>query len=139
MRKIWYIALFACSLVIVYSCGKDKEESSQFELLTGSVWLSDSLLVNGTDASAPGQMLANFKGEARFNEDGSGTFGNYMGTWRFAQRETELVIQSDSLPLPLSTKILLLTRDDLKVSTSFPDITNMANPPLQIRLTFKAK
>lgn len=141
MRKLLYSALMISFLVFIYSCEKDKEDSDRFALLTGSVWQSDSLLVNGADASGPGQLLTNFMGEARFNEDGSGTFGNYSGTWRFAQRDTELVIQSDSLPygLPLSTKILLLTQEDLKVSTSFPDVTNISNPPLQIRLTFKAK
>jgi hypothetical protein len=67
-----------------------------------------------------GQMLELFKGEARFKEDGTGTFGNFSGTWRFAQNETQLVIQSDTLPLPLSSIIHLLTEEELKVSTSFP-------------------
>ena len=130
------LALFwaACS-----SDDDDNGPSERFRLLTQTVWLSDSLLINGMDASLPGGLLESFNGEARFNEDGSGTFGEFDGTWRFASNETELVIQTDSLPIPLPTRIHELTAQDLKVSTSLPDFDNLTNPPLQIRLTFKAK
>jgi hypothetical protein len=138
MRKLFSFAIIFGVFAFLLACKKDEDKTNRFDLLTGNVWMSDSLLINGFDASGPGQMLENFKGQASFNEDGTGTFGSYQGTWRFAQNETELVIQSDSLPLPLSTKIHELTSESLKVSTSFPNLEDLANP-LQIRLTFKAQ
>ena len=83
-------------------------------------------------------MLKNFKGDAKFNEDGTGYFGIYEGTWRFAYDNTQLVISSDSLAFPITTKIAELTAKNLKVTTSYP---NLANPsaPTYIRMTFKAK
>lgn len=138
MKSNFFILILFSAFVILASCDKD-DETTRFGLLTENIWDSDSLLINGVDASSPGGMLENFKGEARFQEDGTGTFGGYTGTWRFAQNETELVIQSDSLPFPLSTKINELSAEDLKVSTSFPDFENLSNPPVQVRLTFKAR
>ena len=122
---------------VIASCKKEDEDGLS-SLLTGPVWASDSLLVNGIDASGPAGMLTNFKGDARFYEDGSGYFGIYEGTWRFAFDYTQLVISSDSLPFPLTTQIAELTAISLKVTTSYP---NLANPsaPLKIRMTFKAK
>ena len=119
------------------SCKKDSQ-SEAFNLLTGPVWASDSLLANKVDASGPTGLLKNFKGEAKFNTDGTGNFGKYTGTWRFAYGETQLVITSDSLPLPLTTKVAELTKISLKVTTSYP---NLANPssPINLRMTFKAK
>ena len=119
----------------ILSCKKD-ETSENFKMLTGPVWVSDSLLVNGLDAGGPGGMLENFAGDAKFNEDGTGYFGKYTGTWRFAFNETQLVITSDSLPIPLTTKLAELTQVSLKVTTAYP---NLANPsaPLYIRMTFK--
>jgi hypothetical protein len=106
--------------------------------LTGPVWASDSLLVEGIDASGPGQFLAKFKGDIKFREDGTGYFGQYTGTWRFTFNETEILIYSDSLQIrPLTTNIAELTKISLKMTTSYPT----ANPfnPLDIRMTFKAK
>ena len=119
------------------SCNKDSE-SEKSKLLTGPVWVSDSLLANGVDASGPDGMLKNFKGEAKFNKDGTGNFGSYVGTWRFAFNETQIVILSDSLPIPVTTVIAELTSASLKVTTSYP---NPANPVLaaKIRMTFKTK
>jgi hypothetical protein len=132
------LSLFVVILgMAILSCKKE-ETSENFELLTGPVWASDSLLANGIDASGPSGMLKNFVGDARFNEDGTGYFGKYTGTWRFAYNETQIVITSDSLPIPLTTKIAELTGMSLKVTTSYP---NLANPssPTNIRMTFKAK
>ena len=124
---------FFCS-----SCKKDSQ-SEQFKLLTGPIWASDSLLANGVDASGPTGMLKNFKGEAKFNQDYTGHFGNYIGTWRFAYNETEIVIASDSLPIPsISTKIAELTKISLKITTNYPNLLNPAAPTF-IRMTFKAK
>ena len=115
------------------SCKKDSQ-SAYFNFLTGPVWVSDSLLANKVDASGETGLLKKFKGEAKFNADGTGYFGIYEGTWRFAYNETEIVITSDSLDFPITTKIAELTAVSLKVTTSYPTI-----PPTNIRMTFKAK
>ena len=123
--------------LIMASCKEEQNpDSDNFKLLTTPVWTSDSLLVDGTDAGSG--LLENFKGDARFNKDYTGTFGNYTGTWRFASNETQIVITTDSLPIPLTTKIAELTSSSLKITTSFP---NPANPLsfMDIRMTFKAK
>ena len=114
----------------IFSCSKDPQ-SEKFLLLTGPVWASDSLLVNGEDASGPGELLENFKGDVKFNEDYTGTFGSYTGKWRFAFDETQIVISSDSLPIPLTAIIAELTETSLKITTNFSS--------LNIRMTFKAK
>ena len=135
MKNIALILIIAG--MAIASCKKE-DSNSLFSLLTGPVWTSDSLLANGVDASGPDGMLKNFKGDAKFNEDGTGYFGIYEGTWRFAYDNTQLVISSDSLAFPITTKIAELTAKDLKVTTSYP---NLANPsaPTYIRMTFKAK
>jgi hypothetical protein len=83
-------------------------------------------------------MLELFKGEAKFNEDGTGYFGSYTGTWRFASNETQIVISSPSLPLTLTTLIAELTSTSLKVTTSYPNLVNPLEP-VKIRMTFKAR
>jgi hypothetical protein len=122
---------------LISSCKKDSQ-SEPFKLLTGPIWASDSLLANGVDAGGPDGMLKNFKGEVKFNEDGTGNFGIYTGIWRFASNETQIVITTDSLPIPLTTKIAELTKISLKITTSYPNLLNPA-APINIRMTFKAK
>jgi hypothetical protein len=131
------VALFLviCCCFQFFSCGKESE-SENFKLLTGPVWQSDSLLVNSEDASGPGELLENFKGEVKFNTDHSGVFGDYTGRWRFAFNETQIVISSDSLPLPLTAIIRELSQTSLKITTSY---TLPASETLNIRMTFKAK
>lgn len=121
----------------ITSC-KNDSQSESFKFLTGTTWTSDSLLANGIDASGPLGMLKDFKGEAKFNVDGTGNFGIYTGSWRFAFNETQLIITTDALPLPLTTKIAELTKTSLKVTTSFPNSINPVTP-INIRMTFKAK
>jgi len=117
------------------SCKKDSQ-SERFKLLTGPVWVSDSLLANGVDASGPDEFLENFNGEVKFNVDGTGKFGNYIGTWSLIYDETYIKITADSLPVPgpLNVKIAELTDISLKITTGYPTI-----PPTIIRMTFKAK
>lgn len=138
MKTLRFI-LVLIPLALFWAACSDDGPSERFRLLTGNVWLSDSLLINNMDASMPGGLLESFKGEAIFRKDGTGSFGSFEGIWSFAKNETELIISSDSLAVPLPTRILELTDQDLKVSTSLPDFDNLTNPPLQIRLTFKAK
>jgi hypothetical protein len=136
MKNLILFVIFS-SVLVVFACKKESK-SQQFLLLTKPVWASDSLLVNGVDASRPGQMLAKFVGDIKFREDGTGYFGQYTGKWRFSYNETELVIESDSLMIPLTTNIIQLTTKSLKLSTNFPNLTDLSNP-YKIRMTFKAK
>lgn len=129
------LLLVISGCIFVSSCKKDTN-SDAFKFLTGPTWVSDSLLVNGVDGSAG--ILNNFHGEAKFNEDGTGKFGNYTGKWRFAFNETQLVISSDSLPIPLTSKIVELKQNSLKLTTSFPDPGNLGTF-WDIRMTFKPK
>jgi hypothetical protein len=131
------IALFIiiCCFFQIFSCTKETQ-SEKFKLLTGPVWASDSLLVNGDDASGPGGLLENFKGDVKFKEDYSGNFGSYTGTWRFAFEETQIVISSYSLPIPLTAIIRELTESSLKITTSYQLPQTGA---INIRMTFKAK
>ena len=135
MKNLSLIFLILISLAIL-SCNKDGE-SERYKLLTGPTWASDSLLANGIDASGPGEMLEKFKGDAKFNTDGTGSFGAYTGTWRFAYDETQIVIETDSLPIPLTTKIAELTESSLKITTSVPNLTTGITT--NIRMTFKAR
>lgn len=120
------------------NCSKE-DENDRYELLTRPTWATDSLLANGVDASGPGQQLEKFKGTAKFNKDGTGTFGIYKGTWRFPDKSrTQLVIVTDSLPLPLTTNIVELTETSLKITTQVPDLTGTTGT-INIRMTFKAR
>jgi hypothetical protein len=118
----------------IFSCSKDSTTSEKFTLLTTPTWHSDSLLVNGVDASGPGGMLESFNGIVKFNTDYTGTFGSYTGTWRFAFNETQIVIQSDSLQLPITAVIDELTKTSLKIKTSYaiPQVGT-----INLRMTFK--
>lgn len=120
-------------IIMLLSCNKEKV-SDRFTLLTAHTWTSDSLLADGVDASGTGQMLENFKGEAKFNKDGTGTFGQYTGTWMFVDSETNLVISSPSLPFSLTTHIVELKSTSLKVTFTYP-----VQPPVKIRMTFRPK
>jgi hypothetical protein len=133
MKNVALFIVIICCFQI-FSCTKDSQ-SEKFKLLTGPVWQSDSLLVNGDDASGPGGLLENFKGEAKFNTDYTGHFGTYTGTWRFAFNETQIVISSDSLLLPITAIIAELTQSSLKVTTSY----QIPPETFNIRMTFKAK
>ena len=136
MKKL-FILLIISGLVVFIACKKE-DKSERFRLLTGPVWVTDSLLADGVDASGPGMLLVKFKGEAEFNEDGTGTFGVYKGTWYFAYHETQIVIYSDSLLIPLVTLIKELTNTSLKITTSVPNLSNLSDT-INIRMTFKAK
>jgi hypothetical protein len=134
MKNLALFLVISCCFQL-FSCKKDTQ-SERFKLLTGPVWASDSLLVNGVDASGPGGILENFKGDAKFNEDYTGNFGTYIGTWRFAFDETQIVISSSSLPIPITAIIAQLNHVSLKITTSYQI---PPGGPVNIRMTFKAK
>jgi hypothetical protein len=136
IRFIYFMVL--TGLFTLFACHEEEGPSERFLLLTTPTWESNDLLVNGEDASGEGQVLENFQGEAKFYEDRSGYFGQYTGSWGFAQNETELEIFSEAIGFVLSTSIEELTTTSLKVTTSYPNVLN-PEEPLQIRMTFIAK
>jgi len=130
------LLLFITGCLFAASC--KKSDSERFKFLTGPVWVTDSLMANGQNAAGPGQLLEGFKGEAKFNEDGTGSFGHYKGTWSFSSSETQLVIKSDSIAIPVIADIRELTISSLKLTTVLPNKQDFLNP-YKIRMTFKAK
>lgn len=136
MQKLLFL-IFAVSSMMFFSC-KKSSESVNVTNLTSVTWTSDSLLANGVVADGTGQMLEKFKGDAKFNKDGSGYFGKYTGTWKFTNLEKQIVIDSDSLMLPVTANIVLLNSTDFKLTTLYPNVINPASP-IPIRMTFKAK
>jgi len=129
--------LLVMAALALSDCKKD--ETDRFDLLTGPLWTTDSLLANGADAGHPDGLLYKFKGNAKFNKDGTGTFNKYTGTWRFTENETQIIIQSDSLAqgLPLTNNIVELTESSFKITTAVPDITGQTSM-IRIRMTFVA-
>ena len=134
-NRFFLFCITAC--LLVFACRKD-EKSERFTFLTTPIWVTDSLLANGVDASGPGGFLEDFKGEAKFAEDGTGYFGNYTGVWRFNLDETEITIVTEEMPLPIIADIVQLTAQSLKLTTT---VTNPLSPTqtVNIRMTFKAK
>ena len=135
MRNIVLLAIIT-GCFLAFSC--TEKESERFRLLTTTTWAPDSLLANGVDASGPGGLLEDFLGDANFNEDGTGTFGQYTGTWKFNIDETELIISTESFAIPIVADIVELTSQSLKVTTVLPNPQDLQNP-FDIRMTFKAK
>ena len=136
MKKLSYLLIiFGCLLVLAYC---KKETSERFKLLTTPTWDADTLLADGVDAGGPGQFLEKFNGDAKFNDDGTGTFGNYTGTWTFVSGETQIKIVTDSLPIPLYCNIVELTTAFLKITTSVINPDNFADL-IDVRMTFHAK
>jgi hypothetical protein len=136
MKNIALLA-FISACLLIFACNKD-DRSERFKLLTSPIWRTDSLLANGIDASGPDGILEKFAGDAKFNEDFTGYFGDYTGQWRFNVEETRLTIITDSLPLPIIADIEELTNISLKITTVVP---NQLDPdtPFNIRMTFKTK
>jgi hypothetical protein len=135
MKKLSLFLLMAFSL-FVFGCSKT-EKSERFKLLTTPVWTSDSLLANKQNAGGTGGLLEKFKGDAKFKDDGTGTFGSYVGQWAFNKAETEITILSDSLTFPVVCNIVELLSTSLKITTVVPDKTTLV--PIDIRMTFKVK
>ena len=136
MKKILTFYLLAACFLIV-SCSKG--DSERFKLLTGPTWVPVSLLANGVDATGTGGLLAGFVGDAKFNTDGTGTFGTYTGTWMFSSNEEKIIIGSPNLPISITLNITELTGTSLKLQGSFPDPNNLTGPPINIEMTFRTK
>jgi hypothetical protein len=131
---VMFITITGC--FFAFSC--KESDSDRFKFLTDPTWVTDSLIANGQDASGSGQLLGDFKGEAKFRADGTGTFGNYIGTWNFSSNESQLVIRSNSIAIPVIADIKELTSTSLKLTTVLPNQQDLLNP-YKIRMTFKVK
>ena len=136
MKKIASF-LVIVTLVLGYSC-KD-EESDRFKFLTGTVWTPVSMLANGVDITGSGGLLEGFVGDAKFNEDGTGTFGTYTGEWMLVASEEKLSITTSSPIFSVILDITELTETSLKLQGSVPDPQNLTGPSISIEMTFRAK
>ena len=136
MKKAGLILLIISSLVLA-ACDRDDDDdvSERFLLLTSTVWVSDQLLVDGVDASEG--LLANFRGEAIFEVDGTGSFGQYTGTWEFMENETKLRITPQGF-LVIIADIVRLTADALEIMTGFPNPQDQSET-LEVRMIFNAQ
>jgi hypothetical protein len=137
MMKNLALILITSIIFIASACNKN-DKSQRFKYLTTPTWTSDTLYANGVDASGPGQILEIFKGDCKFNEDGTGNFVDYTGTWIFNTDETKITIFTQSLSFPITCNIVELTATSFKVTTSVPNPLNLSEQ-LAIRMTFKAK
>lgn len=136
MRNIIGLSLITAYLLLS-GCNKD-DESERFKLLTTPVWTSESILANGVEPAGSWIFLKQFSGDAKFNKDGTGSFGSYTGQWRFNEDETEITIITTAVPLPIITDIVELTSKSLKITTT---VNNPLNPleSADVSMTFKAK
>jgi len=123
---------------VFFSCKKDTVPSEKLNLLTSHIWTADSLTADGVDESGEGGMLQDFNGDTKFNDDGTGYVGDISGTWQFSEDESSLTITSDSLLFPVTTKIVELTENSLKLTTSFPKDSTLT-VYAAVRMTFVPK
>jgi len=139
MNRLIFTVVILAGMVL-FACKKDekKVELTPYEILTSRTWSSDSLLANGENAGGEGQLLYNFNGDAEFRTDGTGTFGNYTGTWSLSADNKEVTITTDQIPIPIIATIAELTEESLKITTEFPDMSSPGNT-ISIRMTFKKK
>jgi hypothetical protein len=136
MKKLSYLLIIFVSLLVLTYC--KKETSERFKLLTAVTWDPDTLLADGIEAGGPGGFLEKFNGDVKFNDDGTGNFGVYEGTWAFTSGETQIKIVTDSLPIPLYCDIEELTALSLKITTTVINPDNFSDF-IDIRMTFHAK
>jgi len=136
MKNIIGLSLITAYLMLS-GCNKE-DESERFKLLTTPVWTSESILANGVEPAGSWIFLKQFGGDAKFNKDGTGSFGSYTGQWRFNEDETEITIITTTVPLPIITEIVVLTSQSLQITTT---INNPLNPleSADVSMTFKAK
>lgn len=123
--------------LLISGCKKE-EVLTPYQLLTLHVWVADSLLADGVEAGGPGQMLEKFNGDVVFRIDGTGTFGEFTGTWTLSENNQEITIVTPDIPFPILTLVGELTKTSLKITTGFPDI-NTPGETIDIRMTFKPK
>lgn len=133
------LLLLVLAGIMIIACNKEEEEvQDPYTLLTAHVWVSDSLLANGVEAGGPGQLLEKFNGDVEFRTDGTGTFGEYSGTWSLSEDNTTITIVTQELPISIIAIIKELTTTSLKIVTGFPD-TTQPGEIIDIRMTFKVK
>lgn len=131
MKPAWLVCVAVCLLIT--ACNKE-EKSERFILLTTPVWSAQSFEASGTDTTGIGILIKQLDGDAKFNEDGTGYFGNFTGQWKFMSDETQIQIDTPSLLAPVITDIILLTDQSLKLLAT---VTILA--PIDLIMTFKAR
>lgn len=136
MKKLIYLTFVAVALFL-YSCSKDKE-SERFTLLTTPVWTTESITATGADTTGVGVLIKLIRGDAKFNTDGTGTFGMFSGKWSLNSDEDQITITTLALPSSIVADILTLTNQSLKLSA---DITIATHPQdlINLVLSFKVK
>ncbi len=125
------------TVLLLTACSKDKK-SEPFRLLTTPVWVNESILVDGEEPAGDWVFLNEFTGEAKFNEDGTGYFGSFTGQWRFNEAETEITITTETIPLPIITRIIELTSQRLKISTVILNPQNLLESA-EVTMIFKTR
>ncbi len=136
--KLLFFVFISAAFIFINSCKKDEVPSDKINLLTSHIWKADSLTADGVDESGEGGMLEMFKGDTKFNDDGTGYVGDINGTWKFSDDETAIVITSDSLLFPVTTNIEELTEQSLKLTTSFSKDSTLT-VYAAVRMTFIPK
>lgn len=134
-KEIVLFCLTVC--LLVFACSKE-EKSERFELLTTPVWTTESIVATGADTTGVGVLVKMLKGDAKFNEDGTGTFGTFTGQWNFNSDETEITITTLSLPGSLVADIITLTAQSLKLSTDITLPTHQEDL-INIQMSFNVK
>lgn len=138
MKKVFiFFTLITISSVFI-SCNKDVLPSENLNLLTDHIWTAESLLADDVEEGGEGGLLEMFNGDTKFNNDGTGYAGEIVGEWEFTNNETAIIISSSSLPLPITTNIVELTAQSLKLTTSYPI---QESPPVfaDVKMTFIPK
>ena len=133
--RIFLFCITAC--MILFSCSK-KDKSERFILLTTPVWTTESIVATGTDTTGIGVLIKQLEGDAKFNEDGSGSFGSFTGQWWFNPDETNITIKTQSLIVAIVADIIQITAQSLKLSTPVTLPTHPSDP-INLLITFKAK
>jgi hypothetical protein len=139
MKKTAVFFGFVILTFVFFTCKKDVIPNDNLNLLTNHIWTADSLLADGEDASGEGQLLEKFKGDTKFNADGTGYVGEIVGNWQFSNNQTAVIITSDSLQMAVSATIALLTEQSLKLTTAYPVQTSPTVVYAAVRMSFIPK
>ncbi len=138
MKKLIYLTSVAVAVaLLLFSCDKNKK-SERFTLLTTPVWTTESVTATGADTSGVSVLVKLVWGDAKFNTDGTGTFGMFSGNWSFNSDEDQITITTASLPSAIVANIITLTNQSLKLSTDLAFPTHPENL-INIVLSFKVK
>ncbi len=141
MKAPKFLLLFIALCLTMLGCKKNEDDavkSERFIILTSLTWTSQTLEVDGVDASGPDGLLEPFVGDVTFNEDGTGTIGSETGTWNFTSNETQLIINSPALNFPVTLNIVELSETRLELTANIPNPDNFLEQ-IEIRMVYVPK